>query len=255
MKAVVGSSSDVPTRAPGMTRAHAHEVFESSMTVSAVLVLPAILIDSAFGEEPFWAEVTNFLDWAVWLGFVVSLSGLFATTNDRRGFPRRHVLDVLLIILTPPVAPLEWQALRALRVLRLVRLLFAAIRLHRFARRLSRASVVGPAAVTLVVVVVGAAAAIRLFEPEHVPTLGQGIWWATSRATAMGDGGVTIKTLEGHVLEILVVLSGLAFLSLITAAIATVFVKSDQKARADKLDVILARLEAIEQHLDVEERS
>ena len=163
---------------------------------------------------------------------------------------------MLIVVLTPPIAPDLLQSFRALRALRLVRLLLAGMRLHRFARGLTRASVVGPAAVVLAVIIVGSATVVNQIEPG-VPSMIDALWWSISRVTALGDGGIVLTEPVSRALELVVVLSGLAFLSLITAAIATIFVRAEEAAdpELEKLDAIVARLDRIEARLNERDAS
>lgn len=220
------------------------------LTVLAFLVLPSILLETV-AEDPTILRITNVMDWLIWLGFGATLVALYAVFPDRRAFARRHTFDVLIVVLTPPLAPEAWQAFRALRVLRFLRLVLAGFRLHRFMRGIARVSIVGPAAVVLVVVVVGAAIALRLIEPEATSSFSSSVWWAISRVTALGDGGIAPETITGRALELAVVLSGLAFLSLITAATATIFVRAEKEADPpDRLGEVITRLDRIEQRLE-----
>jgi hypothetical protein len=123
-------------------------------------VLPALVLE-AFANDPFWIDAATKLDWAIWIGFGLILVALFFVEQDRRRFWRGDAFDLLIVALTPPIVPELWQTFRALRALRLVRLLLAGMRLHRFASRLTRASVVGPTAVVLAVIVVGSATVVR----------------------------------------------------------------------------------------------
>jgi voltage-gated potassium channel len=233
-------------------RQRAHRTLDGLLTAFAVLVVPSIVLEAVADDDSIWADLGFGLDWFIWTGFAVALVGVFLVVEDRRAATRAHALDIALVLLTVPIVPNAWQALRALRALRLLRLLVASFRLQRVARRATRASVVGPAAMMLIVVLLTAATAIRLVEPDHVPSVGHGMWWALSRATALGDGGVNVVTALGRAVEIGVVLSGLAFLSLVTAAIATVFVRSEEETDPEisKLDEILSRLDRLEQRLE-----
>jgi voltage-gated potassium channel len=224
---------------------------ERGLTVFALLVLPSIILEQVLPDDSPWLVVTAILDWVIWLGFAFCLAVIFVVHENRRTFWREYALDLLIVVATPPLAPDAVRALRVLRVLRILRLALAGYRLHRQAQQLKRASVVGPAAIVLAIVIVAGAAAVRAVEPEAVDNAGAALWWATARATAMGDGGVVLHTLEGHALELLIALCGLAFLSLITAAIASVFVRSGQPhdSHQASLDEILARLRALEARL------
>jgi voltage-gated potassium channel len=236
-------------------RARLHTTFDVLLTIFAVLVLPSVLVEAlADPQDPVWIATGEGLDWFIWVGFALSVAGALAVAPDRRRAFRSHALDIALVVVTPPVVPEAWQALRALRTLRLLRLVLAGFRLHRYARLVSRKNVVAPAALVLVVVLLLAATAARILEPDNVPSVGHGMWWAVSRVTALGDGGIALSTTAGRALEIGVVLSGLAFLSLITAAIATVFVKSEEEADPEiaKLDEVLERLDRLEARLNGE---
>ena len=221
---------------------------DRAMTALALLVLPAIVLQELIPDDSPLQWVTEVTDWFIWGGFVVCLAGIFVLCEKKSSFFRAYRFDLLLVLLTPPLAPQAWQALRVLRTLRILRLALAGYRLHRQAQGLKRASVVGPAAVVLAVIVISAASAIRAVEPTSVPTPQAGLWWATSRLTSMGDGGIQLQTLEGRVVELFVALSGLAFLSLITAAVASIFVHSQHRPdpHGEKLDAILDRLEKLE---------
>jgi hypothetical protein len=223
-------------------------ILDRTMTGLALLVLPAIVLQEIIPDESPWAALAEGVDWFIWSGFVVCLAGIFALYDGKASFFRAYRFDLLLVLLTPPLAPQAWQALRVLRTLRILRLALAGYRLHRQAQGLKRATVVGPAAIVLAVILISAAAAIRAVEPATVPTAQAALWWATSRLTSMGDGGIQLQTLEGRVVELFVALSGLAFLSLITAAVASIFVHAQHRPdpHGEKLDAILGRLERLE---------
>jgi voltage-gated potassium channel len=232
-----------------LDRQRLHGTFDILLTVFAVLVLPSVLVEALTDQtNPVWAVAGEGLDWFIWVGFALSVLGALVVAVDRRQALRSHAVDLALVLVTPPVVPEAWQALRALRTLRLARLLLAGFRLHRYARRVGRKSVVAPAALVLLVAMLLAGTVVRILEPEEVPSVGHGMWWALSRATALGDGGITLVTTAGRALEVAMVLAGLAFLSLITAAIATVFVKAEEEQDPElgKLDEILTRLDRLD---------
>lgn len=233
-----------------MTRQQLHTRLDFGLTVLALLVLPALLLE-AFATDPLWLDAANKVDWSIWAGFALILIALFFVEPDRRRFWRGHAFDLLIVVLTPPIAPELWQTFRALRALRLVRLLLAGKRLHGFASRLTRASVVGPAAVVLAIIVVGSATVVQMIEPG-VTSITDALWWSISRVSALGDGGIVLTEPASRALELVVVLSGLAFLSLITAAIATIFVRAEEATdpELERLDAIAARLDRIEARLN-----
>jgi voltage-gated potassium channel len=78
-----------------------------------------------------------------------------------------------------------------------------------------------------------------------------GIWWAFVTVTTVGYGDVIPQSDVGRVIAIVVMMLGIVFFSLLTAAIAATFVKQDERpdeVRAE-LREISTRLERIERVL------
>ena len=113
--------------------------------------------------------------------------------------------------------------------------------------------------VSSVALLVGAGAAAA-FESDTVGSYGRGLWWAISLMTTVGYIGQPPRTTEGAVLSIVLMLTGFALLSLVSAALASLFVKQDEapmqrhEAVVDEeileaLGSILRRLEALESRI------
>ena len=110
-------------------------------------------------------------------------------------------------------------------------------------------------------VVVGAGLLMRLLDRSEYPTIWRGMWWALQTVTTVGYGDVTPKETAGRVIGAFVMLEGIAFLSIVTAAITSTFVARAERERAlataardttqeahidARLDDIAARLERID---------
>ena len=100
------------------------------MLVAALLVIPVIAVEQSDAGEP-WRGIAAVTNWGIWLAFATELVVMLTVVRDRRGWLRSHVLEVVVVVLTPPFLPSSFQALRALRLLRLLRLL----RVAKYARR------------------------------------------------------------------------------------------------------------------------
>ena len=102
----------------------------------------------------------------------------------------------------------------------------------RIERRLDRvvARVVTPRgavvliATTTIVVTAGSAVLMTLVDHENFPSLGSGLWWAIQTTTTVGYGDNVPTTAAGRLLAALVMLFGIGFLTVITAAITSTFV-------------------------------
>jgi voltage-gated potassium channel len=108
------------------------------------------------------------------------------------------------------------------------------------------------------VVVVAGGVLMRLLDHGEYSDVWVGMWWALQTVTTVGYGDVTPKNPSGRIVAILVMLQGIAFLAITTAAITSTFVARASKEReraqaADEDDAevrIEARLLSIDQRLD-----
>ena len=107
--------------------------------------------------------------------------------------------------------------------------------------------------VTLVVTLVGGLL-VTLVDREDFPTLGRGMWWAVQTVTTVGYGDVTPTSSGGKVVATVVMVTGIGFLTVVTAAITATFVESARRRRGgdrdDGLREIAERLERIERRLE-----
>ncbi len=93
-----------------------------------------------------------------------------------------------------------------------------------------------------------------LLDNEEFPNLGLALWWAVQTVTTVGYGDITPHEPVGRVIATFVMLSGIGFLTVITASITAVFIESARR-RLDRgaeigpelahLDQRLARIEAL----------
>jgi voltage-gated potassium channel len=80
-------------------------------------------------------------------------------------------------------------------------------------------------------VVVGGGIAMRVFDHKEYATIWVGMWWALQTVTTVGYGDVTPKEPSGRLIASVVMLEGIAFLAIITAAITSTFVARAQRER------------------------
>jgi voltage-gated potassium channel len=107
------------------------------------------------------------------------------------------------------------------------------------------------------VAVVAGGVLIRLLDHDEYSNVWVGMWWALQTVTTVGYGDVTPKNPSGRIVAILVMLWGIAFLAVTTAAITSTFVARASKEReraqaADEDDAevrVEARLVSIDQQL------
>ncbi len=91
-------------------------------------------------------------------------------------------------------------------------------------------------------------------DPKNFPNIGVGMWWAIQTVTTVGYGDVVPTSATGRLVAALVMLVGIGFLTVITAAITSTFIETTRRrlegattdALSSKLDQIVMRLAAIE---------
>lgn len=90
---------------------------------------------------------------------------------------------------------------------------------------------------------------------ETFPTIWLGMWWALQTVTTVGYGDVVPHQAAGRAVATLLLLGGLAFISVITATITSGFVAlRERHARESGDDPVIQRLDAIAARLDALER-
>ena len=119
--------------------------------------------------------------------------------------------------------------------------------------------------VATVVVVVGAGVLFRVLDHTEYPNIWTGMWLALQTVTTVGYGDVTPKDPAGRFVAALVMLEGIAFLAIITAAITSTFVSRaaqerlttgedthvpDESRIAARLDDLAQQLNRLESMID-----
>jgi voltage-gated potassium channel len=82
------------------------------------------------------------------------------------------------------------------------------------------------------VIVVASGILIRILDHKEYPSIWVGMWWALQTVTTVGYGDVTPKNWSGRIVGALVMLEGIAFLAITTAAITSTFVARAENERA-----------------------
>ena len=116
------------------------------------------------------------------------------------------------------------------------------------------------------VVTVGAGIAIWLVDHSEFPNLGTSLWWAVQTVTTVGYGDVVPEQTGGRLIGTLVMLNGIGFITVMTAALTAMLIEQARRRQRAVLegavdgDVpaqlhrIEARLAAIEDALAVDGR-
>jgi voltage-gated potassium channel Kch len=129
-------------------------------------------------------------------------------------------------------------------------------RLERFLREpTSVRNAAGVIVLATALVVVAAGFLITVVDREEYPSLNDGLWWALQTVTTVGYGDVTPSNVSGRLVGAVVMLEGIAFIAIVTAAITSTFVaRASRQAEAARMKDGLTDRELMERRFDELER-
>jgi voltage-gated potassium channel Kch len=90
---------------------------------------------------------------------------------------------------------------------------------------------------------------MTVLDRDEYPSIGSGLWWAIQTVTTVGYGDSVPTSFAGRIVAAVVMLFGIGFLTVVTAAITSTFVarsRREHSATAEQLRRLDDRLERIE---------
>jgi voltage-gated potassium channel len=226
---------------------------QAPIMVAALLTIPAlVIIESHPGGWLETAAVT--LNWLIWLSFCAELAVMLAVVPDWRAWLRRHPLEVLIVILTPPFLPPALQGLRVFVLLRLVRV-------AQLSREVFSLDGLRYAALLALLTILAGGGAFDALEPDLQLNGWQSIYWSITTMTTLGSS-IQPTTTGGEIVSATVLIVGIGFVALLTGAVAQRFL-GPQIADAEtelespshettlrRLDELQAQMRAMEASLE-----
>lgn len=220
------------------------------MIAVALLVIPVVFVQESNPGEPV-ETIAEIGDWFIWLAFTFEAVVMLSVVPSRWAWIRSNPFSLPIVLLTGPFLPGSLAAARILRVLRLVRL----GRAFRLLRRYFSLEGLPFISVMTGFVVLAAGTAFAEVERDQNLVPWDGIWWAMSTITTVGYGDLSPKTDEGRTLAILLMVVGIGFVALLTAALAQSFVKSQTGDELDEAEGFSQQLSEINNRLARIERA
>ena len=188
----------------------------STIPLSALaLVYLALYAFEVLGDEKVVKQfdLILFSD-LIWAIFIVDFVARFVMHDDKKLFLKRNVIEFIALLLP------------FFRAFRMFRVVIAIGFLARAAQTLrSRINVYLGIVLPLLVFT----CSLGVYEAEHnvaganITNFGDAIWWAFVTVTTIGYGDYFPITLEGRAIAVLLMLSGLALVSVITVSFASWF--------------------------------
>jgi voltage-gated potassium channel len=252
-----------PGAAPlGTVNRHAASTFdrftrivEWPMAVLALAVVPALILEVR-AESSAVVRAAIVVNWMIWIGFCAEYVTKLALAPQRAAYLRAAWFDLVIIVLSPPfLVPETFQGLRAIRIARVVRLMrllralaVASMGLRLLRRLLHHRRFGYVLAVALAILGFGAVG-IYIVEGGTNPavdSIGDALWWAVVTVTTVGYGDVSPVTVEGRVIAVLLMITGIGIIGVFTATVASFFFEQNSAETV----ALEARLVSLERKVD-----
>jgi len=220
--------------------------FEPVILAATLALIPVLVIEND-AKSDTWRNVAAAANWLIWGVFAAELAFVLFVAPRKRAALRAHWLDVAIVVVSVPLYGKLLASLRLVRLVRLLRLARAGVILSRALqaeRRVTSANTFRFVSIATVFLVVFAGAAQAAFDGKDFKSLWDAIWWAVVTVTTVGYGDLFPTTTTGRLIGIGLMLVGIGFISVLTATIASIFVKSDRREETSEILETLRRLEA-----------
>lgn len=242
---------------------------DTIMIILALLIIPVVIIElEIVATNAYLVSCATKIDDAIWFAFLLEYLVLVSLYDDKVGYTKRSWLNLIILLLSPPlICPESFALIRSLRSLRVLRL-FRALRFLRIVIALKRG--IKPISdvlvknslhhVTLITILLiifsGIAFSWLEYRVISIKGIFQGVWWAITTVTTVGYGDLYPESPAGRILAVTVMIIGIGFVAILTANIASYFVEKDKNRenedqdKKDENQLIIERLDELSKKID-----
>jgi voltage-gated potassium channel len=199
----------------------AHRVWNETLTFLALAFLIAFSYPAFVDPlQSSTQTLLNIVQWVSWIAFAADLIFGLYKAKDKKKYLLKHPLEVAAVLL-PFLRPL-----RLLRVISFGSLVIQKVAIGR------QFAITIKVIITSIFVAYISAVQITIIERDidgsNIKNFGDGLWWAMTTVTTVGYGDRFPTTTEGRFLAVGLMIMGISLMGVITASVASWFVKMGQ---------------------------
>ncbi len=210
-------------------------MLEIAVLVLSVYVLAALLAQTVFHLDPEVSLLLDRLDSLVCLVFLGDFVVRFWRAPSKRAFMKWGWIDLISSI--PAYDFLRWgRMVRVLRIIRILRAFRSARHLITVLYKHRTRSLALTAILSATVLIIFSSIAVLVFEDHadsNIRTPFDAVWWAISTMTTVGYGDKVPLTIEGKVVAMILMVTGVGLFGVLTGLFARVFLDNEQKESVD----------------------
>ena len=223
-----------------------YEAFITALAVASIILLAVPFLVSLSAETE---NIFDILDTCILVVFIIDYVVRFMMAVKKFEFFKKNIPDLISII---PFSQI-FRAFRIVRIVRVFRLLKAGRIFVLFGKIGSRSKALFKTNnlnyvlyITLGLILLGA---FGVCFAENKP-FGDALWWSFVTVTTVGYGDISPSSTAGRFIAVVLMITGIGFISTLTSAIATYFLKPAPKAkssvRQDVIETIKLRLDDVD---------
>ena len=229
---------------------------EITVLILSVYVLGALLAQTVFPLTPEINVLLDQIDFFVCLVFFADFCVRFRHAPSKLAFFKWGWIDLISSI--PAFDFLRWGRLfRAIRILRVLRAFRSTRNLIAFLYRNRTKSLVGTAALSAVLLVIFSCIAILAFENEkesNIKTPFDAICWAVSTMTTVGYGDKFPITMEGKLVAMVLMVTGVGLFGVLTGLFARLFIEAELKKEESDISQLAGEIRLLREKIDQMEK-
>ena len=227
-------------------------LLEIAVLVLSVYVLGALLAQTVFHVPGEVSLLLDRIDTFVCIIFLADFAIRFRRAPSKLAFMKWGWIDLISSI--PAYDFLRWgRMVRIVRIIRILRAFRSARHLVAFLYRRRSRGLALTVVLTAFVLVIFSSIAVLAFEDEsesNIRTPFDAVWWAISTMTTVGYGDKVPVTVEGKIVAMILMVTGVGLFGVLTGLFARLFVEVDLKREDADISALTMEIRLLHQRME-----